>query len=200
VPGYSFGASGRWLRVSSDDDLDSGGEYDCHDDAAAVHWIDQQVQLRRPARFDRRLASCGSAVADCRQWYEHRDVMALWTVMWFDDLDQYHEDCYRDFDGSLSPDDFLILAEDERSRRQNLIDRARARTQTMASPHSRQAIPDDVKIFVWKRDGGRCVRCGTNADLEFDHIIPVVMGGSSTARNLQLLCAACNRAKGGHLV
>ena len=64
----------------------------------------------------------------------------------------------------------------------------------------RAPIPDDVRIFVWRRDEGRCVRCGSNADLEFDHIIPVVMGGSNTARNLQLLCEACNRSKGGHLV
>jgi 5-methylcytosine-specific restriction endonuclease McrA len=30
-------------------------------------------------------------------------------------------------------------------------------------------------------------RGGAQEDLEFDHIIPVSMGGSSTERNLQLL-------------
>jgi 5-methylcytosine-specific restriction endonuclease McrA len=64
----------------------------------------------------------------------------------------------------------------------------------------RQPIPDDVKMFVWQRDGGKCVRCGSNRNLEFDHIIPVVMGGANTARNLQLLCEGCNRAKSGSLV
>lgn len=63
----------------------------------------------------------------------------------------------------------------------------------------RQPIPDGVKMFVWKRDGGRCVNCGSKENLEFDHIIPLSMGGSNTARNLQLLCETCNRSKGGNL-
>ena len=58
------------------------------------------------------------------------------------------------------------------------------------------SIPSRVRIFVWRRDQGRCVECGTNERLEYDHIIPVAKGGSNTARNLQLLCAVCNRKKG----
>ncbi len=60
----------------------------------------------------------------------------------------------------------------------------------------RERIPDDVKLFIWQRDEGKCVRCGSNERLEFDHIIPVVKGGSNTARNIQLLCEPCNRQKG----
>jgi len=63
----------------------------------------------------------------------------------------------------------------------------------------RQPIPDDVKMFVWQRDKGRCVKCGSNKSLEFDHIIPFSQGGSNTARNLQILCETCNRSKGGNL-
>jgi 5-methylcytosine-specific restriction endonuclease McrA len=50
-------------------------------------------------------------------------------------------------------------------------------------------------MFVWRRDQGRCVKCGSQEGLEFDHIIPVSRGGSNTARNLQLLCENCNRSK-----
>ena len=71
---------------------------------------------------------------------------------------------------------------------------------TLASPRSRAPIPDDVKVLVWRRDDGRCVRCGSNRFLEFDHIVPLSMGGANTTRNLQLLCEGCNRAKGGSLV
>ena len=63
----------------------------------------------------------------------------------------------------------------------------------------RQPIPDDVKIFVWQRDGGRCVKCGSQENLEYDHIIPISKGGSNTARNIQLLCEKHNRSKGANI-
>ena len=62
-------------------------------------------------------------------------------------------------------------------------------------PEKREPIPEDVKFEVWRRDGGKCVICGSQKNLEFDHIIPFSKGGSSTARNLQLLCQDCNRHK-----
>lgn len=60
---------------------------------------------------------------------------------------------------------------------------------------AREAIPKAVQREVWRRDGGKCQRCGSQENLEFDHIIPVIRGGSSTARNLQLLCSICNGIK-----
>lgn len=92
----------------------------------------------------------------------------------------------------------LIEAREQKQRRQ--VERAKAYVESSASTAQRRdVIPDDVKVFVWQRDKGRCVRCGSNKNLEFDHIIPVIMGGSNTARNIQLLCESCNREKGGHL-
>jgi hypothetical protein len=64
---------------------------------------------------------------------------------------------------------------------------------------SREHIPRSVRLFVWQRDRGHCVQCGSNVRLEFDHIIPVVKGGSGTERNLRLLCEKCNRAKGKNI-
>jgi Holliday junction resolvasome RuvABC ATP-dependent DNA helicase subunit len=59
----------------------------------------------------------------------------------------------------------------------------------------RLVIPSTVRREVWRRDGGKCVKCGSRENLEYDHIIPVSRGGSNTARNIELLCEKCNRAK-----
>ena len=61
-------------------------------------------------------------------------------------------------------------------------------------------IPKAVKHEVWKRDRARCVECGSRERLEYDHIIPVSKGGSSTARNVQLLCEQCNRSKAAKII
>jgi HNH endonuclease len=68
-----------------------------------------------------------------------------------------------------------------------------------AADPRRQPIPTEVKDRVWRRDEGRCVNCGSQVNLEFDHVIPLAMGGSNTERNIQLLCERCNRAKGHEL-
>jgi hypothetical protein len=61
--------------------------------------------------------------------------------------------------------------------------------------HSR-IIPSSVKLAVWKRDKGRCVICGSQDNLHFDHIIPYAKGGSSlVSENIQILCAKHNLKK-----
>jgi hypothetical protein len=59
-----------------------------------------------------------------------------------------------------------------------------------------RVIPSAVKVEVWKRDKGCCVKCGSAKNLHFDHIIPYSQGGSSKdASNIQILCSAHNLAK-----
>ena len=59
----------------------------------------------------------------------------------------------------------------------------------------RDPIPEDVKLLVWARDGGACVRCGSKNKLHFDHIIPVAKGGGNVESNIQILCQPCNLKK-----
>lgn len=57
-------------------------------------------------------------------------------------------------------------------------------------------IPTSVKVEVYRRDKGQCVYCGSKINLHYDHILPFSKGGSSTtAANIQLLCATCNLRK-----
>jgi hypothetical protein len=67
-------------------------------------------------------------------------------------------------------------------------------------PHNR-LIPTAVKIDVWKRDGGKCIQCGSKDNLHFDHNIPFSLGGSSlVAKNIQLLCARHNLSKRAKII
>jgi hypothetical protein len=66
-------------------------------------------------------------------------------------------------------------------------------------PHNR-LIPTSVKVEVWKRDGGKCIKCGASDNLHFDHDIPYSRGGSSkVSNNIQLLCARHNLQKRANL-
>lgn len=63
-------------------------------------------------------------------------------------------------------------------------------------PDRRRLIPTQIKLEVWKRDGGKCVTCGATDELHFDHVLPFAKGGTSmVAENVQLLCARHNLEK-----
>ena len=62
-------------------------------------------------------------------------------------------------------------------------------------------IPQPVKDAVWRRDGGCCVFrseedkvCGSKDGLEYDHVQPWALGGTSNdPANVRLLCRAHNQ-------
>lgn len=65
---------------------------------------------------------------------------------------------------------------------------------TIPSDDSRY-ISTEVKNAVWQRDHGRCVICGSNRHLHWDHDIPFSKGGSNTVDNIRILCQKCNLRK-----
>jgi len=82
---------------------------------------------------------------------------------------------------------------------QELIEEGLIFNERKSDESKREPIPQDVADKVWNRDGGRCVKCGSQENLEFDHIIPFSKGGATTYRNLQLLCQNCNREKSDNI-
>ena len=68
---------------------------------------------------------------------------------------------------------------------------------TVQNTRRSRTIPQDVKIAVTLRDEGKCRVCGSTKDLQYDHIYPWSLGGSSDdPNNIQLLCGYHNRLKG----
>lgn len=101
---------------------------------------------------------------------------------------------------NLESSDLKLLLDEKTEKRKRKIEKLKLADTTSDNEVIREPISDEVKMYVWKRDEGKCVKCGSRENLEYDHIIPVSMGGSSTARNIELLCEECNRKKGGNLL
>jgi len=116
------------------------------------------------------------------------DERAYWLFQ-----DRWHWD-----NEGLNGDQVYALLVTREQRRLATISRAQTMVamQQQPAPSVRGAIPSDVKQLIWSRDGGRCRACGSNTELQFDHIIPIAYGGGSDVENLQVLCGPCNRRKG----
>jgi HNH endonuclease len=103
----------------------------------------------------------------------------------------------------LDADEVYALLVSQQQRERGRIERAKAMVAMGMQPQDqaqrRDVIPDDVKQLVWLRDGGRRRHCGAQTELQYDHVIPVAMGGSSAPENLQILCGPCNRRKSAGL-
>ena len=105
-------------------------------------------------------------------------------------------------DSELSDEDVELLVWDRQRRQDSKLGRLRkirAREEEVVEAR-RERIPDEVKAFAWERDDERCVNCGAEDDLQFDHVIPVAKGGGSSIDNIQILCGDCNRQKSDSIV
>ena len=59
----------------------------------------------------------------------------------------------------------------------------------------RALAPKAGRVAVWRRDRGKCAKCGNSRQLQFEHIVSPRDGGRDTVENLQLLCEKCIDAK-----
>lgn len=108
---------------------------------------------------------------------------------------QFLDGFYWDDDGLDAEDVKALVLQRKRSLEQKLQSaRSLMRAEENGRP-TRVPITTELRRAVFERDGGRCVECGGNFDLQYDHILPVAHGGATTLDNLQLLCADCNRRK-----
>lgn len=149
----------------------------------------------------------GKRVFDARwkdQWYQNaaatqsEDPVPLIasgkrTYWWF------HDCVYWDDDALDGGDVKALVLQRERSQRRKLeTAHSLMRAEEIQAP-VRTPVPQDVRRIVFERDGGNCVECGSNFDLQYDHILPLSRGGATSVENLQLLCSTCNQEKGDSL-
>lgn len=107
----------------------------------------------------------------------------------------FEETFYYSDDSGLDSSDVLALVRDKQRRQQRQVQRAHDLLSAEAAGPRREPITRDIRRAVFDRDGGKCVECGSNFDLQYDHILPVAHGGATTIENLQILCSDCNRRK-----
>ncbi len=84
---------------------------------------------------------------------------------------------------------FETIAEKDRLQRDRL--RHDLAGVTSGSPADEQFISEAVRAAVWRRDGGKCARCGGHDGIDFSIVSPSLRGKTPTAQNVQLLCAKC---------
>ncbi len=64
-----------------------------------------------------------------------------------------------------------------------------------SSTHQRKPISRADRIYVYARDGFRCVWCGRGRPLQIDHFITWSALGSDHVNNLRTLCQPCNNQR-----
>ena len=68
-------------------------------------------------------------------------------------------------------------------------------TRKKSSEAYRVILP--IRQELLNKFDNKCNYCGSNDNLQVDHIIPLSEDGSNDISNLQILCKTCNLKKGG---
>lgn len=139
-----------------------------------------------------------------RPWVDQAEVLQKEQPVVLFALDKrsywwFHDCVYWDDDGLSADDVKALVLQRERSQQRKLqTAHSLMRAEEDGRP-TRVPVPVEVRRAVFERDGGKCVECDSNFDLQYDHILPVARGGATTVQNLQLLCADCNQRKSDSL-
>lgn len=103
------------------------------------------------------------------------------------------EDCrsvYSQFTSELS---ILRVRQEGLARKEKELCK---RERQLEAQFRRRRVTNAKRQQVMKRDGSTCTTCGSQDNLQIDHVIPFSKGGSCEIGNLQVLCGTCNLKKG----
>jgi 5-methylcytosine-specific restriction endonuclease McrA len=68
----------------------------------------------------------------------------------------------------------------------------------MAKRHPSELFSEGVRNAVFMRAGGQCEHCKKKlrrGSYQFDHVVPISIGGPSTVANCEVLCRECHNDK-----
>jgi hypothetical protein len=129
---------------------------------------------------------------DCNLNFQSHKYLLFNNDLYFFDNTKYQ---YSDEKIEFLLKEYIYKEDDKFKRLEKLITLYEEKNEIIEQKFTREPIPQEVKEEVFIRDEGKCVICGTQEDLQYDHIIPVSKGGSNTAKNIQILCKHCNLKK-----
>lgn len=72
---------------------------------------------------------------------------------------------------------------------------ARRRNANLKAARSESRVSAKDKLKLVARYGYKCMCCGSEEGITFDHVLPISKGGPDVVDNIQLLCGPCNSSK-----
>lgn len=134
-------------------------------------------------------------------------VILTYVRRWIEYFPEYYhillfQNCFYHVKRDHTPEELKLLVFEAADKDRIKFERLKSKYYSESSQEikfNRPRISEEVRIAVWRRDEGKCVRCGSRENLEYDHIIPISQGGSNTVRNIELLCEKCNRTKSNNI-
>jgi 5-methylcytosine-specific restriction endonuclease McrA len=96
------------------------------------------------------------------------------------------------------------LTAEQRARNWLIQRRRRADHQARLRAEKMGAVAVHVELeSIIRRDGNLCYLCGRETsvhDVSFEHVVPLVAGGSHTPENIRVAHQRCNSKKGARLL
>ncbi len=194
-PNYSILLMSRRDNAIYNDKILEDGitiEYEWHD-IPKTNWIDVKVLNQPEFTKTWKLTQNGKfikAVNDYKKWLSGPEIVKIYekllpwirSLKWFFELMDYKSF----FDWTRSVFKFILKLSSKQDKQYN---------NSIDLEHTR-LIPSNIKKEVWKRDGGKCILCGSVKNLHFDHDLPFSKWWTSLLKeNIKILCMQCNLRK-----
>ncbi|HEX3831755.1 MAG TPA: HNH endonuclease signature motif containing protein [Solirubrobacteraceae bacterium] len=148
------------------------------------------IQIGKTIRAERWRQRAISSCFDTQQGQPVAMIRDGRRTLWM-----FQERFYWESDGLGGEDVKALVMRRERKNHQTLRTAHSLMNAAATGEPTREPVPVDLRRAIYERDGGACCLCGAAFDLQYDHVLPVALGGATTFENLQLLCGSCNRAK-----